>query len=165
MKQELAEIVRQGQIDREIARRLAACLDFEFRSSPIRYFSARKVIVVSGINELLSIRISGFAETSRGRQVTCCNIANPEDLEVNMAECEMVFQSAKDPEVFYLNGGQTLISGPKYSDVTKDLDTSAVVMRTLPRKDPDMVLVDNRVYRQTGTVHISGKFYVVFLER
>jgi hypothetical protein len=82
-----------------------------------------------------------------------------------MAECEMVLQSAEDPEIFYVKGGETSITGPKRSDVTKDLDTSADVMKKIPRRDPDIVQIDNRVYRQTGTVHISGPSYVVFLER
>jgi hypothetical protein len=165
MQQELMEIVKQGQIDQETARRLAACMDSEFRSSPILYFGARKVIIVAGTNEFLSIRISGFGESFNGRQLTCSNIDNPENLEVNMAECEMVLQSAKDPKVFYVKGGETSITGPKYSDVTKDLDTSADVMKMIPRRDPDIVQLDNRVYRQTGTVLISGPSYVVFLER
>ena len=165
MKQELMEIMKQGQIDRETASRLAGCMDSKFRSSPIRYFGSRKVIVIAGTNELLSIRISGFGESFNGRQLTCSNIDNPENLEVNMDECEMVLQSAKDPEVFYVKGGETSITGPKYSDATKDLDASADVMKIIPRRDPDIVKIDDRVYRQTGTVHISGPSYVVFLER
>lgn len=165
MQQELMEIVKQGQIDQETARRLAACMDSEFKSSPIRYFSARKVIVVAGTSELLSIRISGFGESFKGRQLTCSNIDNQEDLEVSMSESEMVLQSAKDPEVLYVRGGETSITGLKCSDVAKDLDTSAEVLKILPRKDPDIVQIDNKVYRQTGTVYISGPFYVVILER
>jgi hypothetical protein len=165
MKQELLEIMKQGQIDLETVRRLAVCMDSKFRSSPIRYFGAKKVIVIPGNNELLSIRISGFGESFNGRQLTCSNIDNPENLEVNMAECEMVLQSAKDPEVFYVKGGETSITGTKHSDVTEDLDTSADVMKIIPRRDPDIVQIDNRVYRQTGAVHISGPSYVVFLER
>ena len=165
MQQELMEIVKQGQIDQETARRLAGCVDSEFKSSPIRYFSARKVIVVAGTSELLSIRISGFGESFTGRQLTCSNVDNPENLDVSMAESEMIFQSAKDPEVLYVKGGETSITGPKYSDVAKDLDTSAEVLKSLPRKDPDIVQIDDKVYRQTGTVYISGPFYVVILER
>ena len=165
MQQELMEIVKQGQIDQETVRRLAASMDSEFKSSPIRYFNARKVIVVAGTSELLSIRISGFGESFKGRELTCSNIDNPENLEVSMAESEMVFQSAKDPELLYVKGGETSITGPKYSDVAKDLDTSAEVLKILPRKDPDVVQIDDKVYRQTGTVYISGPLYVVILER
>jgi hypothetical protein len=165
MQQELMEIVKQGKIDQETARRLAACMDSEFKSSPIRYFGARKVIIVAGVSELLSIKISGFGELFKGRQLTCSNIDNPENLEVSMAESEMVLQSAKDPDVLYVKGGETSITSPKYSDVTKDLDISAEVLKILPRKDPDIVQIDDRIYRQTGTVYISGPFYVVILER
>ena len=165
MQQELMEIVKQGQIDQETARRLAACADSEFKSSPIRYFSAKKVIVVAGTSELLSIRISGFGESFKGRQLTCSNIDNPENLEVSMAESGIIFQSAKDPEVLYVKGGETSITGPKYSDVAKDLDTSAEVLKSLPIKDPDIVQIDDKEFRQTGTVYISGPFYAVILER
>lgn len=165
MMQELIEIAKYGQTDPETARRLAACMDSEFESSPIRYFGARKAIFIAGASELLSIRISGFGESFKGRQLTCSNIDNPENLEVSMAECEMVLQSARDPDVLYIKGGETSITGPKYSDVSKDLDTQAEVLKTLPRKDPDIVQIDNRIYRQTGTVYVSCPFYFVILER
>ena len=165
MKQELIEIAKQGQIDQETARRLAACMDFEFKSSPIRYFAARKVIIVAGASELLSIRISGFGKSFKGRQLTCSNVDNPENLEVSMAGSGMILQSAKDPDVLYVTGGETSTTGPKYSDVTKDLDTPAEALKTLPRTDPDIVKIDNRIYRQTGTVYINSPFYVVVLER
>ena len=77
----------------------------------------------------------------------------------------MVLQSAKDPDVLYVKGGEPSITGPKHSDVTKDLDTRAEVLKILPRKDPDIVQLDNRIYRQTGTVYVSSPFYVVILER
>jgi hypothetical protein len=165
MKQELIEIAKQGQIDQEIARRLEACMDCEFKSSPIRYFGVRKVIIVAGASDLLSIRISGFGESFNGRQLICSNVDNPENLEVSMAESKIVLRSAKDPDVLYVKGGETSITGLKYSDVTKDLDTLADVLKILPRKDPDIVQIDNRIYCQTGTVYISGPFYVVILER
>jgi hypothetical protein len=165
MRQELIEFASQGQIDPETAQRLAACMDFEFKSSPIRYFVARKAIIVAGASESLSIRISGFGESFKGRQLICRNIDNPENLEVNMAESEMVLQSARDPDVFYVKGGETSITGAKYSDVTKDLDTRAEVLEILPKKDPDIVQIDDRIYRQTGTVYVSGPFYLVILER
>jgi hypothetical protein len=94
MKQELIEIAKQGHIDPETARRLAACMDAEFKHSSIRYFVSRKVIIVAGASELLSIRISGFGETFKGRQLTCSNVDNPEDLDVSLAESDMVFQSS-----------------------------------------------------------------------
>jgi hypothetical protein len=165
MKQELIEIAKQGQIDPETSRRLAACLDYEFNHSPIRYFISRRVIIVAAAGELLSIRISGFGESFKGRQLTCSNVDNPENLEVNLAESDMVYQSCKDPDILYVKGGETSITGPKYSDVTKDLDAPAEVLRNLPRTDPDIVQIDNRIYRQTGTVYISSPFYVVILLR
>lgn len=165
MRQELIEIASQGQIEPETARRLAACMDFEFKSSPVRYFGARKAIIVAGTGELLSIRISGFGQSFKGRQVTCSNTDNTENLEVCMAESDMVLQSARDPDLLYVKGGETSITGPKYSDVTKDLDTRAEVLKILPRKDPDIVQIDNLIYRQTGTVYISGPSYLVILER
>jgi hypothetical protein len=165
MQQDLMEIVKQGQINQETLRRLTACMEFEFKSSPIRYFCARKVIIVAGANELLSIRIFGFRESFKGRQLTCCNVHNPENLEVGITDSKMVLQSAKDPDILYVKGGETSITGSKYSDVTKDLDTLAEVFKILPRKDPDIVQIDDKVYRQTGTVYISGPFYVVILGR
>jgi len=164
MRQELIEIASQGQIDPETARRLAACMDYEFKSSPVRYFSARKAIIVAA-GAPLSIRISGFGKSFKGRQLICSNTDNPENLEVGMEDSEMVLQSARDPDLLYVNGGETSITGPKFSDVTRDLDTQSEVLKILPRRDPDIVQIDNLVYRQTGTVYISGPFYAVILER
>ena len=165
MQQELREIARQGQFDQGTRRRLETCMDSEFKSSPIRYFSARKVIIVAAASELLSIRISGYSEPFQGRQLMCSNTDNPENLEVSMVESEMVLQSAKDPDILYVKGGMTSITGPKCSYVAKDLDTRAEALKILPRKDPDIVQIDKRICRQTGTVYISGPFYVVILER
>jgi hypothetical protein len=165
MIQEINEIAKQGQIDPKTARRLEECLDGDFRSSPVRYFGARKVIIVAGASELLSIRISGFGESFMGRQLICSNIDNPENLEVSMAECQMVLQSAIDPDVLYVKGGETSITGLKHSDIAKDLDAQSEVLEVISRRDPDIVQIDNRIYRQTGTVYISGPFYVAILER
>jgi len=38
-------------------------------------------------------------------------------------------------------------------------------LKILPRRDPDIVQIDQKIFRQTGTVHISGPFYIVILER
>ena len=166
MLQELMEIAKHVQIDQETSTRLEACMDSEFKSSPIRCFIARKAIIVAAAaGAPLSIRISGFGESFKGSQLTCSNIDNPENLEVNMQESEMVLQSAIDPDILYVKGGITSISGPKYSDVAKDLDTPAEALKILPRIDPDIVQIDQKIFRQTGTVYIRGPFYVVILER
>jgi len=165
MQQEMMEIVKRMQIDQETSRRLVACMDSEFKSSPIRYFDARKAIIVAGAGAPLSIRISGFGESFEGSQLTCSNTDNPENLEVSMKDCETVLQSAKDPDILCVKGGITTITGPKYSDVAKDLDAPAEALKILPRKDPDVVQIDRQIYRQTGTVYISGSFYVVILDR
>jgi len=164
MLQELMEIAKHVQIDQETSTRLEACMDSEFKSSPIRCFISRKAIVVAAAGEPLSIRISGFGESFKGSQLACSNIDNPENLEVNMQESEMVLQSTIDPGILYIKG-ITSISGPKYSDVAKDLDTPAEALNILPRIDPDIVQIDQKIFRQTGTVHIRGPFYVVILER
>jgi hypothetical protein len=165
MLQELMEIAEHVKIDQEASTRLEACIDSEFKSSHIRCFIARRAIIVAAAGAPLSIRISGFSESFKGCQLTCSNIANPENLEVSLHESEMVLQSAKDPDILYVKGGITTISGPKYSDVAKDLDTPAGALNILPKRDPDIVQIDQKIFRQTGTVHISGPFYVVILER
>ncbi len=165
MLQELTEIAKHVQIDQETSTRLKASMDSEFKSSPIRCYIARKAIIVAAAGAPLSIRISGFGESFKGSQLTCSNIDNPENLEVCVQESEMVLQSAKDPDILYVKGGITTISGPKYSDVAKDLDTPAEALKILPRIDPDVVQIDKKLFRQTGTVHIRGLFYVVILER
>ena len=165
MLQELMEIAKGVQIDQETSIRLEACMDSEFKLSSIRCFIARKAIIVAAAGTPLSIRISGFGDSFKGSILTCSNIDNPENLEVSMQESEMVLQSAKDPDILYVKGGITTISGPKYSDVAKDLDTPAEALKILPRRDPDIVQIDQKIFRQTGTVHIIGPFYVVILER
>jgi hypothetical protein len=159
------EMANQGQIDQETARRLETYINSDFKPSPILYFSARKATIVTDASELLSIRIAGFGESFKGRQLICSNVDNPENLEVSLIGSEMVLQSAKDPDILYVKCGEASITGPKYSYVARDLDAPAEALRVLPRKDPDIVQIDKRIYRQTGTVHISGPFFVIILER
>ena len=95
----------------------------------------------------------------------CCNTDNLEDLEISMKDCEQVFQSAADPDIFYVNGGTTELSGLKTSSLPKDLDSPASVMKELPRRDPDIVKIDDKAYYQTGTVYVQDSLYIVILER
>lgn len=165
MQQKLKEIADLKNIDQENARRLESCLDSQFVSCPIRYFRARKAIFIAGASEPLSIRISGFGQPFLAKELICCNTDNPEELEVSVEYCDLFFQSAKDPDILYLNEGMTSISGPKRSELDRELDQPAQLLKALPRRDPDVVQIDGRVFRQTGTVCIRSAFYLVILER
>lgn len=112
----------------------------------------------------MSIRISGFGEPFQSRQLTCCNIDNPEDLEVSMDSCEMLFFSARDPGVLYLKEGMCSVSGPKRSDLAREIDRPARLLDELPRRDPDVVRMDERTFRQTGTISIQSPFTLVILD-
>lgn len=165
MRKRLMEIADQENIDQETARRLQSCLHFQFASCSLRYFSTRKAIFVAGDSSSLTIRISGFAEPFQARQLTCYNTDNPENLEVSIDSCQTLFQSATDPGILYLMGGTSTISGPKHSDLARELDGPGRVLRSLPRRDPDVVEIDQRILRQTGTVSVQSPFYLVILER
>lgn len=95
----------------------------------------------------------------------CCNTDNPEDLDVSMRDCQLVMQSAADPDVFYVKGGVTAITGSKHSDLTKDIDQPASTLKEIPKRDPDIVEIDGKTFRQTGTVYTQGPLYLVILER
>lgn len=165
MQGELAQFLNREKIDPEIAGRLKSCLDDVFIFSPIRYFQTRKASFIAGASsEPLTIRISGFGEPFQSRQLSCCNIDNPEDLEVIIDSCEMLFLSAKDPGILYLKGGMCSVSGPKRSDLAKELDSSARVLEELPRRDPDVVKIGERTFRQTGTISIQSSFFLVILD-
>jgi hypothetical protein len=165
MQHQLMEMANMGQIDQETTRRLETSVNSEFKPSPIRYFSARKATIVTDSSELLSIRIMGFGESFKGGELICSNVDNPENLEVSLVGSEMVLQSSKDPDILYVKCGEASITGKKYSHVARDLDAPAESLKALPRRDPDIVQIDKRIYRQTGTVHISGPFFVIILER
>jgi hypothetical protein len=159
----LTKIVERGQIDPKLAKRLAACMDSKYRPASIRYVEARNMAVIAG-SELLSIMIIGFGQPFEGRQLICCNKDNPEPLETDMGN-GAVFQSIKDPDIFYVAGGQISITGLKNSDVTKDLDAPAQTLNILPKKDPDVVRIDDKEYRQTGTVCVRNAHCFVVIER
>lgn len=165
MQQKLTEIADLKNIDQENARRLELCLDSQFVSCPIRYFKARKAILIAGASEPLSIRISGFGQPFQAKELICCNTDNPEDLEVSVDCCDLLLQSTKDPDILYLNEGTTSISGPKNSELDRELDQPAQILKALPRRDPDVVQIDGMVLHQTGTVCIQSAFYLVILER
>ena len=165
MPRELTQFLNREKIDPEIAERLKSCLDDVFVSSSIRYFQTRKVSFIAGAAaEPLIIRISGFGESFQARQLSCCNIDNPEDLEVIIDSCEMLFLSAKDPGILYLKGGMCSVSGPKRSDLAKELDRPARVLEELPRRDPDVVKIGERTFRQTGTIFIQSSFFLAILD-
>ncbi|GAB6267208.1 MAG: hypothetical protein STSR0001_26590 [Methanothrix sp.] len=151
-------------IDAETAKRLQSCLDCEFACSPLRYFLTRKATFLACSKKPLSIRISGFSEPFQSRQLTCCNIDNPEDLEVSMDSCEMLFLPARDPGVLYLKEGMCSVSGPKRSDLAREIDRPARLLDELPRRDPDVVRMDERTFRQTGTISIQSPFTLVILD-
>jgi len=163
-QQELRLLPNLEGIDAETAKRLQSCLDCEFACSPLRYFLTRKATFLACSKKPLSIRISGFSEPFQSRQLTCCNIDNPEDLEVSMDSCEMLFLPARDPGVLYLKGGMCTISGPKRSDLAREIDRPARLLDELPRRDPDVVRMDERTFRQTGTISIQSPFTLVILD-
>ena len=157
-QQELRLLPNLEGIDAETAKRLQSCLDCEFACSPLRYFLTRKATFLACSKKPLSIRISGFSEPFQSRQLTCCNIDNPEDLEVSMDSCEMLFLPARDPGILYLKGGMCSVSGPKRSDLAREIDRPARVLDELPRRDPDVVRMDERTFRQTGTISVQSPF-------
>ena len=163
-QQELRQLPNLEGIDPETARRLQSCLDCEFACTPVRYFRTRKATFLASSIEPLSIRISGFGEPFQFRQLTCCNIDNPEDLEVSMDSCEMLFFSARDPGVLYLKEGMCSVSGPKRSDLAREIDRPARLLDELPRRDPDVVRMDERTFRQTGTISSQSPFTLVILD-
>ena len=163
-QQELRLLPNLEGIDAETAKRLQSCLDCEFACSPLRYFLTRKATFLACSKKPLSIRISGFSEPFQSRQLTCCNIDNPEDLEVSLDSCEMLFLSTRDPGILYLKGGMCTVSGPKRSDLAKEIDRPARVLDELPRRDPDVVRMDERTFRQTGTISIQSPFTLVILD-
>lgn len=165
MQQKLTKIADLKNIDQENARRLKSCLDSQFVSCPIRYFRARKAIFIAGASEPLSIRISGFGQPFQAKELICCNTDNPEELEVSVECCDQLFQSTKDSDILYVNEGMTSISGPKRSELDRELDQPAQILNALPRRDPDMVQIDEQVLHQTGTVSVRSAFYLVILER
>ena len=112
----------------------------------------------------MSIRISGFSEPFQSKQLTCCNIDNPEDLEVSMDPCGMLFLSARDPGILYLKEGMCSVSGLKRSDLAKEIDRPVGILDELPRRDPDVVRMDERTFRQTGTISIQSPFTLVILD-
>ncbi|WP_461460331.1 hypothetical protein [Methanothrix sp.] len=163
-QQELRLLPNLEGIDAETAKRLQSCLDCEFACSPLRYFLTRKATFLACSKKPLSIRISGFSEPFQSRQLTCCNIDNPEDLEVSMDSCEMLFLPARDPGVLYLKEGMCSVSGPKRSDLAREIDRPARLLDELPRRDPDVVRMDERTFRQTGTISIQSPFTLVILD-
>lgn len=163
-QQELRLLPNLEGIDAETAKRLQSCLDCEFACSPLRYFLTGKATFLACSKKPLSIRISGFSEPFQSRQLTCCNIDNPEDLEVSMDSCEMLFLPARDPGVLYLKEGMCSVSGPKRSDLAREIDRPARLLDELPRRDPDVVRMDERTFRQTGTISIQSPFTLVILD-
>jgi hypothetical protein len=124
-----------------------------FNATMQRVFSARRVEIIAP--ETTEVRIAGKPDSVVGNNITIENISNPEKLNIRI-EADKGDLSAKNGETLYLEKGTVSISGIKNfppGDLLKS--KKELELKPIPVLDPDLVVVDGKEFRQTGTVRIT----------
>ncbi|MCJ7445940.1 MAG: hypothetical protein MUO26_15705 [Methanotrichaceae archaeon] len=159
---QMAEETSKAQLQKsQAAARLEVSASKEFKLIDQRVFSARQVMFVSADEKPLYIRIAG-AEPLMGKVLTIKNTKNPNSLQVKADEC--LLQSKVDNNVFFAPKGEIVVTADRSFKPLENLDsTKTETLVRLPSKDPDKVVLDGRVFLQTGTVCVQGQGLFVVL--
>ena len=162
MAEQMAEYISSSGLQQSPAtERLEVCLGKEFKFVDQRMFFARQVMLVCADEKPLHIRIAG-AEPLIGKVLTIENIANPNNLQITADEGTL--QSEIDADVLYVPKGEIVVTADRSFQPLQHLDsTKKETLVRLPSKDPDKVILDGRVFLQTGTVCVQGQGMFIIL--
>lgn len=143
--------------------RLEASEKKNFNSIDLQVLFARQAMFVSTGENSLFVRIAG-TEPSMGKVLIIKNTNNPSNLQIKTDE--NLLQSSVDVGVFFVSKGEIAVTADRSFQPLNDLDsTKAETFVRLPSRDPDEVVLDGRLFRQTGTVCIQGQnIFIVLAE-
>lgn len=153
---QMAEETPKAQLQKSQATaRLEASASKKFKLMDQRVFSARQVMFVSTDEKPLHIRIAG-AKPLIGKVLTIKNTKNPNSLQIKADES--LLQSEVDDNIFFAPKGEIVITADRSFPPLENLDSANTeTLARLPSKDPDEVVLDGRVFLQTGTVCVQGQ--------
>ena len=142
--------------------RLEACAIENFKSIDQQVLFAKQAMFVSARENPLFVRIVG-TEPSTGKVLIIKNTNNPNSLQIKADE--NFTQSSVDAGVFFVSNGEIVVTADRSFQPLNDLNSKAETLVRLPSKDPDEVVLDSRLFRQTGTVCVQGQgIFIVLTE-
>lgn len=121
----------------------------ELRPEELREFGSRMVDIAS---DKMAVDISGKNGSIEGYTLHVENKNNPIPLNIKITEGD-VFRSKSG--VLVIPKGIIEISGEKKFDDLNRFQQSKGELQPLPIRDPDLVQIDQRTFRQTGTIYVK----------
>ena len=114
-----------------------------------REFNVRMADITA---ESIMVEIGGRQKPVEGYSLHIENNKNPKPLKVNITKGD-VFE--KSGLLFIPKEGSIEISGEKEFDDLKRLEKSKGELTYMPVFDPDLVTIDQRTFKQTGTLYVK----------
>ena len=115
----------------------------------LREFNVRMADITA---DRISVEIGGRQKPVEGYSLHIENNKNPKPLKINITKGD-VFE--KSGLLFIPKEGSIEISGEKEFDDLMRLEKSKGELTYLPVFDPDLVTIDQRTFKQTGTLYVK----------
>jgi hypothetical protein len=126
----------------------------EFAVTMQRVFSTRRVEIIAP--ETAEVSIPGRANAVTGIEITAENIANPQKLDIKI-EADKGDLQAQNEETLFLKKGTIVVTGLKKFRPEEQLKARKELARIpepVRTRDPDLLTVDGREFRQVGTIRV-----------
>lgn len=120
------------------------------RPTELRVFEARIVDIKA---EKMTVSVSGREKPETGNHLRAENNRNPKMLEINITSGD-VLQNSEDSDIIIVPSGTIIISGEKTFSELQDFQKKEGDLPQLPVRDPDLVQVDGRTFRQVGSLQL-----------
>lgn len=120
----------------------------KFKRTDDRYFESRIVQIKA---DSIELKIEGKENAATGREMRIENTDNPNPLSI-MIEDGVPTISIADENVLHVSSGDISITSEKDFEPLRELKKKKELKRKV--RDPDVVRIDGRIYRQTGTLHL-----------
>ena len=124
-----------------------------------REFNIRMVDITA---ESIMVEIGGRQKPVEGYSLHIENNKNPKPLKINITKGEVFKKSGL---LFIPKEGSIEISGEKEFDDLMRLEKSKGELTYMPVFDPDLVTVDQRTFKQTGTLYVKVTNARIILNR
>ncbi len=123
-------------------------LEEEFQPTDERYFESRIVEIKA---DLIELKIEGKEGVVIGKEMHIENTDNPNHLSIVIEDGEPTI-SVKDDNVLHIFSGNISITSEKDFEPLRELKKKKELKKKV--RDPDVVIIEGRTYRQTGTLHL-----------
>lgn len=120
----------------------------QFQATDERYFESRIIQIKA---DSIELRIEGKEGVVSGKEMHIENTNNSNPLNIVIEEGIPVI-SVSDENVLHVSSGDISITSEKDFAPLQELKKKKELKKKV--RDPDVVRIDGRTYRQTGTLHL-----------